>query len=273
METSKKVHPQYADRLNLADEIWTPSKWCKEVFEASGVTPEIKVMPLGVDTERYKPGLEPLDFEQNLRTFRFVSTFGWSYRKGFDVLIRGFLEEFSSKDDVTLILSTRFAGNLSKRSQNRIYEDFNLCRQMVNKKDSELPHIVLHSAYTPEYKMPHLYNAAHCFVLISRGEGWGLPYCEAGACELPVIASDHGGQKDFLDDSVAYMVPPDTYFQSRRTDRSFKNMAWISHFYEDQFFPDYEENALGLLKQHMRRVYENYDEATVKAKTAEKKAG
>lgn len=264
METSFRVHPQYADRLNLADEIWTPTTWCKEVFEASGVYPPINVIPLGVDVSRYKPGLEPLPLK-NLRTFRFISVFGWSYRKGFDVLLRAYLEEFGPQDDVSLVLSTRFQGNLSQRSHDRILQDFHLVRSMVDKQDHELPHIALHEAYTPEVDMPKLYNACHCFVLISRGEGFGLPYCEAGACGLPVIASDHGGQRDFLDDQVAYMVPPSGYYVSKREDVGFKNMAWISHFYENQEFPDYDDDARALLRHHMRMVFNDYEQAKVKA--------
>jgi len=265
METSNHVHKEYAERLNLADEVWTPTTWCRDVFANSGVCSKIYVMPLGVDTERYRPGLEPIDFKAKLRKFRFLSASGWSYRKGFDVLIRAYLEEFSNLDDVTLILSSRFAGGLSKKSKDRLMNDFQYFRSMVKKTDSELPHIVLHSTYTPEEKMPHLYNSANCFVLISRGEGWGLPYCEAASCGLPIIASDHGGQRDFLNNENSYLVPPSSYFISKTQDPPYKNMAWISHFYENQEFPDYEGESFQLIKKHMRFVFENYSEAKKKA--------
>jgi glycosyltransferase involved in cell wall biosynthesis len=87
---------------------------------------------------------------------------------------------------------------------------------------------------------------------------------EAGACGIPVIASDHGGQRDFLDSEVAYMVPPDGYFTSRRTDPPFRNMSWISHFYENQQFPEYGRTAIDTLRHHMRTVYENHSDALKK---------
>lgn len=269
METSNGIHPQLADKYNMADEIWVPCTWNVETFKASGVIPEIRVMPLGVDVNLFNPDAEPLNFEFKTRTFRFISVFGWSYRKGFDVLIQAFLEEFSSRDDVTLILSSRFVGQ--KEKKDRIFSDFSHIRSLVNKEDRELPHIALHCDYTPDKDMPRLYRSGHCFVLPSRGEGFGLPYCEAGACEIPVIASDHGGQRDFLDDEVAYMVPPDGYYVSRTTDPPLKNMAWISHYYEDQEFPHYGRNAIETLKSHMRSVYENYDPALEKAKKLRKR--
>ena len=266
METSNKVHKNYAERLNLADEVWTPTNWCKEVFKNSNVYPEIKVMPLGVDTQMYRPGLQPVNFGNKVREFRFLSVSGWSYRKGFDILIRAFLEEFSNKDDVSLIISTRFAGSVSQKHKERIISDFKYFRSSVNKQDGDLPHIMLHSDYTKEDMMPRIYNSAHCFVLVSRGEGWGLPYCEAASCGVPIIASDHGGQKDFLDNETAYLVPPSSYFISRVKDPAYKNMSWISSFYENQEFPDYEGDSFELLKHHLRSVYENYNEAQQKAK-------
>lgn len=271
METSNHVHKEYAERLNLADEIWTPTTWCRDVFKNSGVYSDIHVMPLGVDTLKYVPGIEPIKLNGSIRSFVFLCSSGWSYRKGFDVVIRAYLEEFSNKEDVSLVLSTRFSGSLSLKHKQKIIDDFKYFRSLVNKKDNDLPHVALHSAYLPESDMPKLYNAANCFILISRGEGWGLPYCEAGSCEIPVIASDHGGQRDFLDNNNSYLVPPDSYFVSKTTDPPFKNMAWISHFYENQEFPDYNGESFELVKNHMRRVFENYDEAKKKAKMLRQK--
>jgi glycosyltransferase involved in cell wall biosynthesis len=262
METSKGIHKELVDRYNMADELWVPCTWNYEVFKDAGVVAPIRIMPLGVDTDAFCPDGDKLDLPGH--PFKFLSVFGWSYRKGFDVMIQAFLEEFSKKEEVTFVLSTRFVGQAGKKD--RIKSDFAHIRSMVAKPDSELPHISLHNGYTADVDMPKLYRSCHCFVLPSRGEGQGLPYMEAGACGLPVIASDHGGQRDFLDSEVAYMVEPDSYFTSRKTDSSFKNMAWISHFYEDQQFPDYGRAAIDKLRAHMRFVYENHAEA--KKKTA-----
>jgi len=175
METSHRVHSEYADRLNLSDEIWVPCTWNREVFQNSGVLADIRVMPLGVDTELFCPGAEPLTF--NAGSFRFLSVFGWSYRKGFDVLIQAYLEEFSSKEDVSLIISSKFVGQVSKKSHDRILSDFQYVKSLVAKSESDMPHVALHSARTPDREMPRLYAAGHCFVLPSRGEGQGLPFC------------------------------------------------------------------------------------------------
>lgn len=50
---------------------------------------------------------------------------------------------------------------------------------------------------------------ADAFVLASHHEGFGLVYLEAMRAGLPVVASDVGGQTDFLTDGVnALLVPP-----------------------------------------------------------------
>ena len=34
----------------------------------------------------------------------------------------------------------------------------------------------------------------------TRAEGWGLPFIEAAACGLPIIATNHSAYKEFLED-------------------------------------------------------------------------
>lgn len=233
METSNRVHPEYAERLNLADEIWTPCQWNVDVFKSSGVLPEIKLMPLGVDTGLYKPGAEPLQFSNGVKEFRFLSVFGWSYRKGMDVLLQAYLQEFGPDDEVSLILSTRFVGTLEQSSHDRIISDFNYIKGLVSKTEEEMPHVVLHSAYTPEHRMPRLYASAHCFVLPSRGEGFGLPYCSLPGTQVETA----DGQYVNIEDVEPYQ---DLTSLSRRPVRV---LAAMSRRYDGEIC---EVNAVGL---------------------------
>jgi glycosyltransferase involved in cell wall biosynthesis len=63
---------------------------------------------------------------------------------------------------------------------------------------NRIPNIVFHDAVIPDARMPNLYRAADCFVLPTRGEGWGRPFMEAMAMGLPVIATNWSGQTAFM---------------------------------------------------------------------------
>lgn len=60
------------------------------------------------------------------------------------------------------------------------------------------------SRHLPQTTYPSLFKSADCFVLPTRGEGWGLPVVEAMAMELPVIVTNWSGPTAYLDDTVGY---------------------------------------------------------------------
>jgi len=263
METSEGIHPDYVGKLNLCDEIWVPTHYGKKMFENSNVHPPVRVIPLGVNVDRYKPGVEPFDFGIGLKDFRFISVFRWSYRKGYDILLKAYLEEFSSKDDVSLLLVSRPADCPEHQGVDRIQEDFKAIRECISKKDHELPHVALYNKPIPEYKMPAIYNASHAFALISRGEGFGLPYVEAAASGLPIIGSNCSGHSDFLNNDNSYLVEPEGFDIAEVTGNMHK-MAKACRFYEGQPFPIFGALSIAQTQAHMRSVYENYSEAQEK---------
>jgi len=259
METSNTLHKDYREKLNLFDEIWIPTNYGKKILEQNNIFPSKYVMPLGVDVGRYNTKSGTMSLGRNNRGFKFLSVFKWSYRKGIDILLKAYLEEFGGDEDVSLILVSRPIDN-----SNNIASDFNGIRQTVSKSDSELPHICLYSKPVHERDMPKVYNSCNAFVLISRGEGMGLPFLEAGSTGLPIIASNCSGHSDFLNNDNSYLVEPEGYIKAEIGGQMSK-MAKLCRFYEGQMFPNFEEGAVQETRQHMRYVYENYEKAKVKA--------
>lgn len=264
IETSDGIHNDYVEKLNLFNEIWVPSHYAKSIFEKSGVRSKIYVIPLGVDVSRYKPSDSIMDFGQDFNSFKFLSVFKWSYRKGYDILLKSYLEEFSSDEDVSMLLVSRSLSNLRDSGTEKIIEDFQSVCSGIGKSEEELPHVALYSEKIPEFDMPKVYNACDCFTLISRGEGFGLPYCEAAACGLPVIASNCTGQTEFLKEDNSYLINPEGYAESNLTGH-FTGMAKMSRFYEGQKFPVFNENSIKKIRKVMRCVYENKEESRKKA--------
>jgi len=265
IETSNKIHKDYAEKLNLFNEIWVPSHYAKDMFIKSGVRSRIEIIPLGVDPTRYRPQESIMDFGQDLKAFKFLSVFKWSYRKGYDILLRAYLEEFSSQDDVSLLLMSRDLSNLKDSGVEKMIEDFQVVVRGVGKAEEDLPHVALYPEKVPERDMPKIYNACNCFVLISRGEGFCLPYCEAAACGLPVIGSNCTGQTEFLTHDNSYLIDPEDYQESNLTG-SFTGMAKMSRFYEGQEFPVFGAEAIKETRKAMREVFEGSETVNQKAK-------
>ena len=259
IETSETIHKDYVGKLNMVDEIWVPTQYGKKILQKNNVHPPIYVMPLGVDTERYCPDAKPFDFGMSLKGFVFISVFRWSYRKGFDIMLRSFMEEFDGTEDVTFLMVSRAVECPEEIGSNKIISDFNDIKSFIN-KDGALPHVALYNKPIPERSMPGIYTAADAFILISRGEGFGLPFLEASSCGLPVIGSYCSGQTDFLNDDNSYLVHPKNYVEAK-INSNLSRMAKLCHFYEGQMFPDFDSDSIKQTRFKMREVYENYSEA------------
>lgn len=261
METSQTLHKGYVDKINLYDEIWVPTQQGKDLFKANGVRPNIRVMPLGVDTTRYQPNARPMRFDCGLKRFVFLSVFKWGYRKGYDILLKAFMEEFSSSDDVSLLIVSRTDVN---HKPEIIMEDFKNIRNGILKSDAELPHIALYDKPIKEKDMPGVYAAADAFVSISRGEGFGLCYYEAGAAGIPVIGSNCSAHAELLNQDNSYLVEPEGY-SIAKINGNMSRLAKHCGFYEDQLFPDFGREAIEQTKSHMRTVYEDHEDSHRKA--------
>lgn len=259
METSEGVHPEYVGKLNLSNEVWVPSSYLADILIKDGLHADVFEMPLGVDTSLFKPGTKPMKLSHDAKGFVFLSVFNWGFRKGWDILLKTYLEEFSFDDDVTLMMSVKTFGNPKGISD--IVSQINNLKAGLRKHPSKLPHMMLHTSSVDERDMPSLYAAADAFVLFSRGEGQGLPFLESGACGLPVIATNVTSQSTFLNSSNAYLVDPDGYTRHQITDPAFGNMAKLCRFYEGQLFPKFGKTAMDRAKACMREVFEGYGEA------------
>ena len=133
----------------------------------------------------------------NAKGYVFVSVGDYTERKGFDVLLDAYCEEFSAKDNVTLILKVHKGGFTAMHKE--------VLRREISihvKRYKSPPRVILCMDKLNYDDLPKLYNACNCFVLPSRGEGLGLPVAEAMACGLPVIVTGEGGYMDFVEDGV-----------------------------------------------------------------------
>lgn len=232
--------------LRTMDEVWTPSSWGRALLVDNGLDADkVGVVPEGVDVETFRPGGGG---REEGRPFRFLFVGKWEVRKGVELLVEAFREEFRADEPVELVL----------HGWNPYLPNFDLDERVRRLAGDPRGARVTASHPLREDALVSLYNSCDAFVLPTRAEGWGLPVTEAMACGLPVIVTDYSAPAEYLSDDCAYLIPVEKLVPVR----------------DPYFFPS--GDALGLwaqpdagrLRGLMRHVYENPEEATEKGRRA-----
>ena len=257
MFETDRIPQSWVDGCNAMDEVWVPSEFNRETFASSGVDPsKIQVTPVGIDTNFYNPAnVVPLSIK-GLRDFNFLSVFQWNRRKGWDILLKAYLHAFSPQDDVSLVLRTYPDYIKEPPIPERIAKYIH----SLGFDPKNIPPIILYQDFIPEELMPNLYKAADCFVLPTRGEGWGLPYMEAMAMGLPTIGTRWSANLTFMDDTNSYLID---LAGLSNVDKHHVNEN--PHYQEDQRWaePSWEKTA-----ELMRQAYNDREEARRKGAKA-----
>jgi glycosyltransferase involved in cell wall biosynthesis len=259
MET-QSIHPEFVNRCNtMASEVWVPCEFYANVF---------RVMPLGVNHHTYTPDAEEpsLSYEEMPSggktsrlpdKFRFISVFGWSYRKGPDILCRSFLRGFDAGDDAMLVLYSRYYGSSEEKQKDVVRKEIRSYYEAEGKRNP--PPIYYCGDLIGIGDMPGIYASADAFAFASRGEGFGLPLVEAGACSIPIVSSYNTAMTNLLDEDTAYLVPPEGYATAN------EKLTWISEYYRDQEFAVHGEDSIRGFMAKMRRLRSSPEEAGAKA--------
>tara|TARA_Y100000310_G_scaffold331632_1_gene405534 strand:- start:2692 stop:3738 length:1047 start_codon:yes stop_codon:yes gene_type:complete len=226
--------------LSHVDQVWAYTQYVKDVYVSSGIPEEmVKIMPLGVDPERFRPGAEPAQLDGAGFNFLFVG--GTIARKGIDILINAYCQAFSRADDVCLVIKDQ-----GTRSFYRHQTNGELIQGLMS--DPTAPRILYTDQEMGDDEMPGLYAACQCLVHPYRGEGFGLTVAEAMAAGVVVIVTKGGATDDFCNYQNAVLV------ESHRK---------LIDFPEPTVEPTWilEASTLGLAK-YMRQVWINNAMAT-----------
>lgn len=153
---------EWVAACNAMDEVWTPSRWGATVFANAGVTRPIHVMPLGYDPARFRPDGPA---RRIAGRFTFLSVFEWGERKAPDILLRAYAAAFTRRDEVLLMLRV-----------NNFDAGVDVAQQIAALRlpAATPPIALLYNRHISDESLGALYRSADCFVLPTRGEGWGL---------------------------------------------------------------------------------------------------
>jgi glycosyltransferase involved in cell wall biosynthesis len=178
---------RWCEQLNRFDAVWTTTTFVRRVLRASGVTAPIVLVRPALDLD---PPVRKRSWQASV-PFRFLTCGDAHFRKGFHLLVAGFLEAFPHVGEATLTIKTSAD-----------------CRWQSPRRD-----IVLKTAHLPRHRLLGLYRDFDAYVTTSLGEGLGLPVAEAVLAGLPVVAHRWSGHADLLMPSGCFELPCQVVFQ------------------------------------------------------------
>nr|MDD5353148.1 glycosyltransferase [Candidatus Omnitrophota bacterium] len=231
---------------NMMDELWVPTNWDREKFRKAGVNVPIYVIHQGIDPDYFHPNYAPMNTDAK-ENFKFLVNASWFPRKNLHNLIVAFQSEFKRGEDVCLIVKTIDLG-LNKGIKNEL-------KNVPSNPDSA--RVYVKEEELPDYKLPSLYTMADCFVLPSRGEGWGLPLFEALACGVPIITTGYGAPNETLRDKTGKPFPGVHFIDYRET------IATDPYVYMEG--KKWAEPSMVQLAKKMRYLFEHRREEKAKA--------
>jgi len=186
--TAQRHHTQFTRWLmKQMDSVISTCKAAADYLETS---PE-KLIPHGIDTERYQPALEPVALPADLLTpaQHYIGIFGRvRVQKGVDVLVNAALPLLACHRDWALII----VGEIKPAEQ-----------PFVNglKQQAERAGVLDRVVFTgprPFEELPRLFACMSIVTALSRNEGFGLTVLEAMSSARAVIASRAGAWPDIL---------------------------------------------------------------------------
>lgn len=189
MSTYQHIIQRIADNvavrnLRNAHAIIASSQFTRQqLIDHAGLKPEqIHVVPLGVDTDTFRPCKVPASFYERYglsqKAVYVLHVSSEEPRKNIETLLKAWRLVRQSHSDAVLLKVGRC---LHPSERPRLLEL--IAKFGIN--DS-----VRFIEAVPEEDLPLFYNAARVFAFPSLAEGFGFPILEAMACGTPVVCSD-----------------------------------------------------------------------------------
>ena len=195
------------------------SSQVKKILIDNGICLPIKVTALGLD--HINDTKNNTDFHVNAKNFKILHISSCFPRKGIDILLQAFGDNFTKDDDISLIIKT------FDNPHNKIDK---LLRGFRNKYPL-YPEVILIKKELDDDEVKSLYLQSDVLVAPSRGEGFGLPIAEAMLLGIPVITTNWGGQLDFCDQKNSWLV--DYEFVSSNSHFNLDLSYWVEPSIKD----------------------------------------
>lgn len=230
--------------LNMNSAVFAPSRFLEKVFKDSGVEKPLFYIPHCIDMNKFYVKERPEN-----KSFRFMFFGSWKERKGGKSLVEAYLKEFSSKDNVELVISGDNVGSIQA----------DILRIRKKFPHNNLPNIIMNEKLITYDEVPNHLRSADCLVSPTMGEGFGLPGLQAMAVGTPIIITNWSGTTEYASEETATLLSPEKFVEIDFLDGipQFRGQKW-AYISVDQ------------IAARMREVYNNKELAKKKAEVGAK---
>lgn len=180
-ETTKLSTP-YTQSLQYVDEFVVPCKWNKDVFQQY-TSKRISVVHHVIKS----PDVPAMKYKDGHYMFYFIGE--WCERKSIESLIELFNKAFRKDDKVHLYIKTFMFERVMSR------DNF---RKFISRYQSD--RVTINIDNVSDTFIMSLHKRGDCYISLAKGEGVGIPICQASSYNKPVICLDFGGQLDYIKD-------------------------------------------------------------------------
>lgn len=166
---TETVHSDYGKLFSLFETILVPSEFCKKVFSRQFRKNNFVVV------RHWEPLPPPCPDRTNAKKYVFYHIGNIiDHRKQINHIIRAF-EELNLPDAQLVLKAT--------------------CKNPVN---VNIPNVLVMNGLLPEEHLHRIHDVCDCYVSFSNSEGVGMGAVEAALRHKPVIISEYGGAKEYI---------------------------------------------------------------------------
>lgn len=159
----------WSEEMNEMDEIWATSNWVKNVFESSGVSAPVSVVPHGVDEGIWFASTRTVNGPMH-----FLHVGEPAERKNGKLVAKAFKKVFGNSQDVKLIVKAMEKTSIS---------------------ESNNIEIITKPYHTED--LANLYRECHVMVYPSNSEGFGMIPLQALSTGMPTILTPYSGMVEY----------------------------------------------------------------------------
>jgi len=230
--------------------VLVPSNHTKDAWINAGTKKRVEIVPHGYNHEVFVSEGNKLD-HPDLKDDKFKVGFvgGWkdgvNDRKGLDILLRAFCEEFKPEEKISLHCKI----NMAYQSKDIILNNVESLK--LPPKDKR-PKISLYMNEWPEELMAQFYRTLDVMTIPTKADAFCMPFLESLACGTTVIAPPFGGQADVVNDKNSWLMEIEKYVPATGG-IMYEESKWAIPSKED-------------LRKKLRYCFDNQEEVKKKGK-------